>query len=347
MDGSDDDLIVAETARAARAIEAMRALRDAFDALVIDGEHIPADRLDVFAVVWGWCARVLRTSTLVEMAYREGLESEAAPLVRSMGEHAMCALWLADGGSAAYLAVIAARRRAQRALVEAARAAEWRSPALDDFALPALPPNSPTLHEFGNFEVISALYETAIPYVAYRLESSQTHATYDSSAGYVRDAGNGILDPEKFSHRAGHAAPVVAYAAAATAAMVLARELNDDAFDNAVAASFETYGEKFPLPSRRAAFRAASSGNDDLAARVAALVAVTSEALDEGSPLLDILRNDDAVSGVTDADRRELTRLIQRASSNLRNALDRLPSSRRQSASRAALVPFCARDVRS
>jgi hypothetical protein len=60
-------------------------------------------------VVWGWTARVARTAEATLSLHREGFDVEAAPLVRSMLEHAIAIFWLVDKRGPAYQALARAR----------------------------------------------------------------------------------------------------------------------------------------------------------------------------------------------------------------------------------------------
>ena len=48
------------------------------------------------AVIWGWTARVMRMAESALLLHRAGFDTELAPLVRSMLEHAIALPWVAD-----------------------------------------------------------------------------------------------------------------------------------------------------------------------------------------------------------------------------------------------------------
>lgn len=70
------------------------------------------------AVMFGWTNRVLRTAQSVLLLQCDGFAAEAAPLVRSMLEHAMALHWLLDQPGDAFQALVRARQHEVRKLRE-------------------------------------------------------------------------------------------------------------------------------------------------------------------------------------------------------------------------------------
>lgn len=184
---SDDDA-------AARAIELLSSQLRAREKLAA-----PLAEAKVAALGVAWTIRVLRTAGAVAELHRLGLGDTAAPLVRSVMEHAVSMLWLVERREEAVKAIEFGHRRHQRLLLESAEKGGWDLADLDpemvdaplDLAM-VTPDDWPKLK---NFE--QRMLDPTVRgwYAAYRVESALSHATYLSGAVYVGEAADFHWEP--------------------------------------------------------------------------------------------------------------------------------------------------------
>lgn len=138
----------------------------------------------------GWAIRMCRTASAVALLHEDGYGLESSPLVRSMIEHAFWMQCLADAGEEVLDRVEFQHRGWQRRLIESMDEGTWDVDAMlvEAGGTPPsdhdLPTPSDTLTSFKN--VLTHLRQTDW-YVAYRLESAQSHASYMSGAVYATD----------------------------------------------------------------------------------------------------------------------------------------------------------------
>lgn len=153
----------------------------------------------VAAVGTAWTIRVLRTAEAIVELHRLGLGETAAPMVRSVMEHAISMLWLVERREEAVKAIEYGHRRHQRLLLESAEKGRWDLPDLDpemvdaplDLAM-VTPDDWPKLK---NFEQRMSDPVVRGWYVAYRVESALSHASYLSGAVYVGEDGGFHWEP--------------------------------------------------------------------------------------------------------------------------------------------------------
>lgn len=81
-------------------------------------------KAEAVAVVFGWTNRVVRTGEASLILLDAGFEAEAAPLIRSMIEHAIALHWLVDTPAEALQALIRERQH-QVAVLREAQASGW------------------------------------------------------------------------------------------------------------------------------------------------------------------------------------------------------------------------------
>lgn len=183
------------------AVEAIALLSESFRShteLVVPLEDENAARTAV-----GWAIRVLRTSEAIVELHRLGLGDTAAPLVRSVMDHAISMLWLVERRSEAVKAIEYGHRQHQRRLRDSAAAHGWDLSGLDEDVKNAPLDRAMVKPEdwarFDNFE--QRMKDPIIRswYPIYRVESGLSHASYLSGALYVRDDGGfqweGIVPP--------------------------------------------------------------------------------------------------------------------------------------------------------
>lgn len=150
------------------------------------------DQPSVLAMELGWGVRLCRTSEAVVTLHRARHDSEAAPLVRSVMEHALKLRWLAARGDEALEAIEFGHRRYQRLLRESIEKGSWELTDVDD---DDLPPSDLDMEQpieraaFDNVEQLVQKYGGDPSwYATYRFESSTSHASYLSAAAYFDDS---------------------------------------------------------------------------------------------------------------------------------------------------------------
>lgn len=98
-----------------------------------DEVTVKAESADVAAVAHAWFVHARRTGRAVLLLAESGYEHEAAPLRRSLIEHALGLRWLADSGTAAVLSLLAAQRQSFIKLQSSMGDDNW-SVTSEDFA---------------------------------------------------------------------------------------------------------------------------------------------------------------------------------------------------------------------
>jgi hypothetical protein len=126
------------------------------------------------------------------MLHRARYDSEAAPLVRSVMEHALKLRWLAARGDEALEAIEFGHRRYQRLLRESIEKGSWELTNVDDNDLPPSDRDMEQPVERAAFDSVEQLVQKygGDPswYATYRLESSTSHASYLSGAAYFDES---------------------------------------------------------------------------------------------------------------------------------------------------------------
>jgi hypothetical protein len=158
-----------------------------------DQEALPAALDDSNAAVMGigWAIRLCRTAEAVCLLYDADFGVEAAPLVRSVIEHAFRLQWLVEEQDAALELIEHQHRRAQRLMIEGAASTDWDLDELLEHP-DGLPPSdldlpNPSEGTVRTFEALMRRLGRSDWYLAYRLESLHSHPSYLSAAAYVRD----------------------------------------------------------------------------------------------------------------------------------------------------------------
>ena len=160
------------------------------------------------AVIWGWTARVMRMAESALLLHREGFDTELAPLVRSMLEHAIALPWVADKRGRAYQTL--ARERADGwSRFKAAQTDAWtlegEAAALLESAI-HVETDEDTHSENTLLRTLhrAQTYNLEPLYQAWLLETWSTHATMTSAEPYFD------VDPETLRgtlNRTGSGAP--------------------------------------------------------------------------------------------------------------------------------------------
>jgi Family of unknown function (DUF5677) len=156
-----------------------RVVREAEDFSSGDAEVMIA------AAALGWMIRAARTAEGVVLLHRHDLGSEAAPLARSVMEHAMKLYWLVHRRESAVDTLTYDHQRYQALLKKSMDEGGWDLdgigadlPSHEDLVRPE------HWTEFRSFESVLTAIDRESLYAAYRLESAFSHATYLSGAAY-------------------------------------------------------------------------------------------------------------------------------------------------------------------
>lgn len=134
----------------------------------------------------GWYTAVRRTARACLVLAADGYEHEAAPLRRSMIEHALALHWLADASDAAVDALLRAHQNRLQKMREPMSAGDWSVPidVLDSF-LDAQVPSSPE-DRYLAFKHLCDRYEQPALYVAWLTETAFCHPSYSSAVAYTK-----------------------------------------------------------------------------------------------------------------------------------------------------------------
>lgn len=154
-----------------------------------DSVQTPLEDAQTVAMALGWAVRLCRTTEATILLYDHGFGVEGAPLVRSIIEHAFRLQWLVQEGQAALDLIEHQHRRHQRLLVEDVTKTDWGQAIVQERE-DELPPTDldlekPTEIAVRSFEALLKRLGQAEWYLAYRLESAQSHPTYHSAEAYV------------------------------------------------------------------------------------------------------------------------------------------------------------------
>lgn len=140
------------------------------------------------AVVWGWTARVMRMAEFALLLHRSGYDLEAAPILRSILEHAIALPWVADKRGRAYQ-TLARERASGWARFSRAQSQAW---TLEGEAADLLKSASHVETDADTYSEDTLLktlhcaqaYDLGPLYQAWLLETWSTHATLMSAEPY-------------------------------------------------------------------------------------------------------------------------------------------------------------------
>lgn len=194
-----------DEATAKRARDVIHQLVTVFDRL--SGAEILTVReptQDLIPVVFGWWARINRSSEAVALLYDNGLVHEGAPIVRSIMQHTMAMQWLIDTGGLALEAVYEYGEDHLRNLVDSVEKAGWQLP--EKIAAPPRPAEKNNLiNELKNFEQMCQRYEYGM-HTLFRVLSAYSHPTDRSAVAYyyqqsgepAKLSGHSVLEPYRY-----------------------------------------------------------------------------------------------------------------------------------------------------
>ncbi|MFF2147947.1 DUF5677 domain-containing protein [Kitasatospora sp. NPDC058190] len=208
---------------------------------------------DVFLVAWGWWARVIRSGHAVSLLSLNNVGPESSPIVRSIAEHTMLLVWLADSGDEAVAALTEEHEAHRKALMESVQKAEaegWQIPDCTDE--PVLPPSGDEhpLRVELKFETLCRLFNEPGLYVIYRLLSGYVHPSLTSSETYLHqdlETGRGSIAT---TPRPSDSEIIQAAYCMIQATRTIGALCNDERFGKAAARAEELLGHVPGLPTR-------------------------------------------------------------------------------------------------
>ncbi|UMP06755.1 DUF5677 domain-containing protein [Amycolatopsis sp. EV170708-02-1] len=191
MNDSDNTVIADDEATGQRAHEAIAMLTDQFERITEAGEiTVNHDTSRLFKALFGWWAKINRSSQLVALAHNNRLGHESGPIVRSIIQHTLVLQWVLDEGDDALDALVEYGEDNTRKLMEDLERAEWPIPPGAEREKPSEPqvPHR-LLGMIKNFADLCIAYDARKLYVAYRLLSAQIHPSPQGGMAYVDDTG--------------------------------------------------------------------------------------------------------------------------------------------------------------
>lgn len=164
------------------------------------GEWTRKDQAEAHAVAvaWGWLIRLKRTGEAALQLEKSGYGTEAAPLVRSVVEHAIRLPWAADLGRHEFVEILIRMRRwSMERTIEAAKAG-W--PLSDDQRLQIRDLQDEAAEDFKHLDKFMQLTEVvkddpeqfAGLYQLWLMETQEAHPSLISSASYREQSEDGL-----------------------------------------------------------------------------------------------------------------------------------------------------------
>lgn len=171
--------------------------------------------VDAVGVIFGWMARAIRTGQLAMLAASAGFSCEAAPLIRSITEHAIGLWWIVDQRGVAIHALVRSRSQGFRKF-QAAQEHGWTLEGQEGQDLLREAIDLETDVETRVFDYLLHVKEQAnkyglgAEYQAWLIDTWESHATFTSAQPYYEwDRRNGLtLNTTPSSQRETEAAVV-------------------------------------------------------------------------------------------------------------------------------------------
>ncbi|MHB1801244.1 MAG: hypothetical protein ACYCU5_06195 [Actinomycetes bacterium] len=225
----------------------------------LPASRVRPDRVEMAMILWGWWHWTVAQARLIVRACDDGSALGAAPLVRSVAEHAHAMVWLRDAGDAGIAAVHLAFD-ASRALLHARLKEEGGDPAPLQPGPPPPDVDPETLRReralFADVQQRVRAYKDADPYSIYGLLSNDVHASLATARAFAGQTPDGAAIPlnapdvERES-ASRDAAPIHAATELLIAAQVLLTELDDPQLCDAIQQWAEMFGLLPAVPTRR------------------------------------------------------------------------------------------------
>jgi len=136
----------------------------------------------------GWYTRVRRNGRALQVLTDAGFEHEAAPLRRSMIEHALGLHWLADANEGA-VNVVLTKHRATWTKIANSLNDDWAVTPEDLNPILSIEIPNSSESTFGAFKHLCERYDELGLYVPWLLETGHSHASYASAFAYVQGDG--------------------------------------------------------------------------------------------------------------------------------------------------------------
>lgn len=155
----------------------------------------PSSSVGEAMLAYGWWVRTVRTAEAVRLLHRSGLEHEAAPLVRTVIQHSVALIWLADERIDAYEAAM--YRHFQRELgdTDSPLARYWRQVTSGDRSDSPTSCDAPeSLRRLENFRNMCDHVDRDNSYVYYALNAYQAYSTASIYVHPSAGGANSYLD---------------------------------------------------------------------------------------------------------------------------------------------------------
>lgn len=150
----------------------------------LDSIEVREDTGRAAVMAHGWYMRVRRSAEAIRVLDDVGYSHEAAPLRRSMIEHALALHWLADATEAAVDALLVSHQERMRRIRES-MTDDWPvDRGLFDPILNSSIPSSPEMTYLA-FKHLCDRYDQSDLFVAWLLETSHSHPSFSSAVAYT------------------------------------------------------------------------------------------------------------------------------------------------------------------
>lgn len=184
-----DHQIADDEASGQRAHLAIATLTGEFDKLISTGQlSVHSEKSNLFLAVYSWWMWINRSSKLVALAYRQDLDHEVAPTVRSIVEHALVLQWVIDEGDEALHALAEHGEKNRRKLLRELEESGWPIPPeveQQEAKSPEVPHRlAGTISSFFN---ICNIYDARKLYVSFRLLSAYAHPSVPGATAYITE----------------------------------------------------------------------------------------------------------------------------------------------------------------
>ncbi|MEE2571085.1 hypothetical protein V1638_17070 [Pseudarthrobacter sp. J64] len=141
------------------------------------------------ALAWGWLVRVSRTGEAALRLEAAGYSEEAAPLIRSMLEHAIRLRWAQAAGAEFVEVALRMRSKSLEKIIEAQRGGWQHSPELVEKMEAAMQEQDEGLASSNHLQALKHVVDTDLDkfgfmYQQWLLETQVSHPTFLSASPY-------------------------------------------------------------------------------------------------------------------------------------------------------------------
>ena len=151
----------------------------------------PADLIPPCLLAYGWWVRVVRTCQAIKVVYEAGLDSEAAPLVRTAMHHAAALVWLSKEPEKASEAVKWQHWQKAQKLYGGAMARSWELADIEKKPKKAKGSPPGGVKYLESIEKLCDEFEMGNWYVGFMIESGFIHPSADGADAYLEPGEDG------------------------------------------------------------------------------------------------------------------------------------------------------------